>query len=583
MAFAYDQPYLAPGTILQSRYRIVRVVGGGGMGAVYLAEHLTLGSHVAVKEMRSAHTNPTEQLQAVQQFQAEAQILSRLHHINLPRVYDFFTENQRWYLVMDYIQGQTLEALLVAQQHPFAEPQVLAWTMQLCDVLAYLHGQQPPIIFRDLKPANVMLETATGRIKLIDFGIARHFVPGKQTDTLRMGTIGYAPPEQYAGQGQTTVRADQYALAATIHRLLTGHDPTNTPFVFPPVRPMNPTVSQTLADVIVQALNYDPARRFGSIEDLRQALLGRAFQCPRSDCRAFNRPQARFCAACGRPITGVLETTRVERSVTPPRRPRWPIAAAGVGIAALLVCLLGGGGGAFLWWQAQVTPTSTRTPWVIAGQSTSTPGPTAALTMTSPAFTATSRPPTATAIPRRLILEDDFSNPNSGWSVSDDATSTERYVEGAFSILIKKARIYVPRCKGDYTNGILEIDVMHVSGGDELAGLMFRSTSNHDDFYTLRVAPSGRFAVEKHSKDQGFVPLLARSNSTYVKGRGQWNHLRVEFRGPTIVPYINGYQVDAGLKDSSYQQGCIGFVACTCDGSESVEVRFDNLKLYAVE
>ena len=267
---------LSPNTILQSRYTILKTLGRGGMGAVYLAQDIRLANRpVAVKEMiPDPSASPAEQAQAQQQFQWEASTLASLNHPNLPRVSDNFTQGGKHYLVMDYVDGETLEAVLNRTPGFFLESQVLNWATQLCDVLTYLHSRQPPVIFRDLKPGNIMVDRS-GTVKLIDFGIARLFDPRKRTDTLRMGTMGYAPPEQYAGKGQTDARSDIYSLGATLHHLLTKRDPAQTPFSFPAVRSLNSTVSPHVEATIMKAVAYDRAHRFQTASEMKQAIMGK--------------------------------------------------------------------------------------------------------------------------------------------------------------------------------------------------------------------------------------------------------------------------------------------------------------------
>jgi hypothetical protein len=268
---------LNPGTVLQNRYRILRILGQGGMGAVYLAEDLRLNRWLAVKEMLpDPQATYLERQQAQQQFQLEATMLAKLDHPNLPKVYDCLEEGGSFFLAMDFVDGETLEHLLATTPGALPQERVLGWAAQLCDVLAYLHSQQPPIIFRDLKPANIMLDRH-GRIKLIDFGIARLFKPGKQTDTLRMGTLGYAPPEQYAGRGQTDKRSDIFSLGATLHHLLTGRDPkAEMPFTFSSLLPrkVNTTVTPAVEAAVMKAVAFDAADRFQTVAEMKQALLG---------------------------------------------------------------------------------------------------------------------------------------------------------------------------------------------------------------------------------------------------------------------------------------------------------------------
>ena len=266
---------LTPGTVLQSRYHIIRTLGSGGMGAVYLAQDMRLANRlVAVKEMIPDPTaSPAEQAQAQQRFQQEASMLASLDHPNLPRVSDYFTQGGKHYLVMDYVDGQTLEDITNRTPGFFLESQVLHWATQLCDVLTYLHSRQPPVIFRDLKPGNIMVDRS-GTVKLIDFGIARLFKPGKTTDTVVFGTAGYAPPEQY-GKEQTDARSDIYALGATLHHLFTKRDPAQTPFSFPSVRSLNPAVSPHVEAAIMKALVHDRIYRFQTALQMKQVLLGR--------------------------------------------------------------------------------------------------------------------------------------------------------------------------------------------------------------------------------------------------------------------------------------------------------------------
>ena len=279
------QGQLEPDILLQDRYRIVKLLGGGGMGQVYLAHDTRLADKpCAIKELvPDPHLSAEEREQSAAQFHREAAVLAHLSHPNLPNVSDYFEEGERFYLVMDYVEGETLKQRLIESPDGLPQEDVVGWVVQLCDVLGYLHSQDPPVIFRDMKPANVMV-TPAGEAKLIDFGIVRLFDPSKGTDTLKMGTAGYAPPEQYAGRGQTTPRSDVYALGATLHELLTGDDPTEHPFVFPPPRQLKPGVSQTLSDVVVRAVNMDPEDRFPSVDEMKQVLQKatqpRRFQLP---------------------------------------------------------------------------------------------------------------------------------------------------------------------------------------------------------------------------------------------------------------------------------------------------------------
>src|SRR6266516_5895008 len=209
--------------------------------------------------------------EAIEAFKGEALLLAGLQHPNIPTIYDYFGEAGHWYLVMDFIEGETLEEHLDQSRGRYLPVEkVLDVGIQLCTVLGYLHTRQPPIIFRDLKPANILL-TSSGRIYLIDFGIARHFKPGQSRDTIAFGSPGYAPPEQY-GKTQTTPRADIYALGATLHQMLTNRDPSDMPFRFAPIH-LSPQMAPTGLDrFIMQMLDLDESRRPASRSVVKQEL-----------------------------------------------------------------------------------------------------------------------------------------------------------------------------------------------------------------------------------------------------------------------------------------------------------------------
>lgn len=261
--------------LLMGRFRILHKIGQGGMSIVYQAEDLRLpGKLWAIKEMSDATvTDPVEKQRAIAGFKQEAQILSKLQHPNIPQVVDSFQQGSKHYIVTEYVDGATLADMLAKRGGPFAEIEVRAWLKQLCDVLLYLHGRQPPIIFRDLKPQNIMVDR-TGQVKLIDFGIARFFKAGKARDTMLLGTPGYAPPEQH-GHGQTDVRSDVFALGVTLYQLLTGYDPTATPYNLPPIRPLAPSISPAMEEIIQRAIQLQPQARWQNIAEIQAVLQGK--------------------------------------------------------------------------------------------------------------------------------------------------------------------------------------------------------------------------------------------------------------------------------------------------------------------
>ena len=265
---------LPPQSLLQQRYLIVGQAGRGGMGAVYQAiDTHNANRRVALKEMSQGHLNDAELHEATAQFQREVGMLRALSHPNLPRIYHAFNERGRSYLVMDFIDGKTLlQMLKESGNRPLPMLQVLDYARQLCAVLAYLHQQHPPIIFRDLKPTNVMV-TASGHVFLIDFGIARFFKEGQEQDTRFLGSPGYAAPEQH-GTAQTTPRSDLYSLGATLHYCLTARDPyyAQDRFAFPPVRQYNPQVPIEFEQLIQRLLAMDERQRPASAIEVQQAL-----------------------------------------------------------------------------------------------------------------------------------------------------------------------------------------------------------------------------------------------------------------------------------------------------------------------
>jgi eukaryotic-like serine/threonine-protein kinase len=263
---------LVPNHLLKERYQILDQIGKGGFGAVYTAADTLFGHRlVAVKEMDQSRLSPREIAEATEAFKREAHLLAGLQHPNIPGIYDYFGEAGRWYLVMEFIDGDTLEEHLLKSKGKYLPVErVLDIGIQLCTVLGYLHTRKPSIIFRDLKPANVLLRSS-GQICLIDFGIARHFKPGQSRDTTAFGSPGYAPPEQY-GKTQTTPRADIYALGATLHQLLTGDDPTQTPFRFAPLQLRSQTTPVGLDALITSMLEIDEKRRPASMHAIKLEL-----------------------------------------------------------------------------------------------------------------------------------------------------------------------------------------------------------------------------------------------------------------------------------------------------------------------
>lgn len=278
---------LETGGVLRDRYKIKEFISRGGMGSIYLAEDVRLeGRLCAVKEFRLDPSLSEETLsQTRTQFLREATVLARMDHPNLPKVSDFFSEEQNDYLVMDYVPGDDLRALMVnaRQRGEFLpEKEVLGWAGQIAAALNYLHSQEPPILHRDIKPSNLKL-TPNGVVKLVDFGLVKILAAQEDTITIVQGrgTALYTPLEQYGGDsGHTDVRSDVYAFAATLYHLLTGTPPVEArerflhPEVMPTLRTLNPELSPRTERAVMWALNLHPEERPQSVQAFQQALLG---------------------------------------------------------------------------------------------------------------------------------------------------------------------------------------------------------------------------------------------------------------------------------------------------------------------
>lgn len=338
---------LEPGTLLYSRYEIVKRIGGGGMGAVYYAKDKNLGDAPrAVKEMIQSHLDESQQEKAIADFRRESMLLASLEHPSIPTIYDYFFDEtaSRFYLVMKYISGgDCLARLRSAPGGRIDELTVSDWGAQAADVLEYLHNQRPPIIYRDLKPANLMIDGNSSRVMLIDFGIARWVAPQEKGVTA-VGTMGYAPPELFSGKAEP--RTDIYGLGATMFHLLTGSDPQDNPLLIfdftknPTPRQINPAISNEMEWILMRAVEYEPERRFRTAADMRDAFMQHSerlragavtYGVVRGSRESTNMStlavERVFCGFCGKSINS-------EDVFCPHCGARQPIAAASASLRA---------------------------------------------------------------------------------------------------------------------------------------------------------------------------------------------------------------------------------------------------------
>lgn len=259
---------LEVGSIVDGKYKILRVVGKGGMSVVYQAVNEKANKIWAIKEVRKDGVQNFEVVK--QNLIVETELLKRFNHPNLPSIIDVIDGDGTFLIVMDYIEGNSLSKALETSGAQSQED-VIEWSKQLCDVLGYLHSRKPPIIYRDMKPSNVMLKP-DGNVSLIDFGTAREFKSSSVEDTTCLGTQGYAAPEQYGGHGQTDARTDIYCLGATMYHLVTGHNPSTPPYEMYPIRQWNPMLSSGLEEIILKCTQRNPEDRYQSCAELLYAL-----------------------------------------------------------------------------------------------------------------------------------------------------------------------------------------------------------------------------------------------------------------------------------------------------------------------
>jgi predicted Ser/Thr protein kinase len=549
---------LEAGEVVEERYRVVRLLGQGGMGAVYRAWDMRLNRPVALKEMTPQLGLDAGTLAELrQQFKQEAQILATLTHPSLVRVTDHFSWNENEYLVMDFIEGESL-ADRIYREGPQPEPQVVAWAKQLLDALSYCH--QHGVIHRDIKPQNIII-TPEGRALLVDFGLVKLWDPqDPHTRTVMRGagTPEYAPPEQYdIGLGHTDHRSDVYSLGATLYQAITGQAPPTatqrmaSPSSFMPPRRINATVSPAIEQAVLRALEIAIDHRFQSAAEMAQALETTSRTAVIAPVRAMPKS--------GQPKPPPDPT--IEVVPTPKRRQGLLLGIGGVGLAIIgLFCLALAVGavllGLYVWGSEDGSARVTPSPFTVAA-----PSPVAAETDT-------------------VIFQDDFGNPVSGWEIGEYEAGDVGYKNGVYFVTSSEnASMMWGVSNRSFDDIVIEVDASQISAGpesDNAYGVVCREQGNGDGYY-LRISGDGFYSIAK-AAGEDIIPLVDWAQSSVIQQGNATNHIRAVCDGPTLTLFVDGQNL-ATVEDTTFAQGDIALTATTFE-DQPTEVHFDNLVVH---
>ncbi len=572
---------LTSGQMVGERYRVVKLMGQGGMGAVYRAWDTRLNRPVALKEMIPQSNLDADMLaQLRQQFQQEAQVLATLVHPSLVRVTDYFSWGENEYLVMDFVEGENLAAR-IGREGPQSESQVVVWAKQLLDALSYCHGRG--VIHRDIKPQNIII-TPEDRAVLVDFGLVKLWNPNDpRTRTVMRGagTPEYAPPEQYdVGLGHTDPRSDIYSLGATLYHALTGQAPPTatqrmaSPTSFLSPRHINVTVSPTMETAILKALEMAMEKRPQSAEGMAREL----------------RSGARVSPIAPRPVTHeatvVVGSTDADVEVPSAQTRRGAKKKTGlwIGIAAagVLCLLLGLGGGGVLYYLGRPTAT----PASVFVEASETPAQLA--TPTEQEISTPTSPPTIPPTPvsddtltaRDVLFRDDFSDPSSGWEEGDWEGGSGGYKDGIYFVRgDNKDYYYYGRAGYSVADSIIEVDATQVlapSNNNDAFGVGCRIQSDGTGYF-FRISGDGYYSILKEEGTGDDTWLVGWTQSTVIYQGYATNQIRAVCDGSYLALYVNG-ELLAEAEDSTYTEGDIALTATTFE-DEPAEVHFDNFVL----
>jgi len=552
------------GQVIQDRYRVTKLLGQGGMGAVYRAWDMRLNRAIALKEMvPQAGLDAATLTQLRQQFQQEAQTLATFVHPSLVRVTDYFSWENNEYLVMDFVAGESL-AERIEREGAQSEIQVLAWAEQLLDALAYCHRQG--ILHRDIKPQNIIV-TPEGRAVLVDFGLVKLWDPSDphtRTVMRGAGTPEYAPPEQYdMGMGPTDPRSDVYSLGATLYQALTGQSPPTatqrmaSPTSFAPPRSVNAAISPTTEAVVLKSLEMAMERRYQSAEEMAQTL-------------SVSEQPTRVVPRRSEPER---ERASIVTETEPPAKQKRGFLLGGVGLTiAGLLCLALAAGAVLLGLS------------FMDGDGATPPPPTPTFLLPATPRQPTAVPPTSTPRPINtpapaqtgVLFQDDFGDTGSGWEVGDYEGGSVGYKDGAYFVRGEGGGgVMWGAANRSFENVVIEVDATQIlapANNNNSFGIKCREQDSTG--YGFVISGDGYYSIQI-IVDGNWDPLVEWTTSDAIRQGNSTNRIRAICDGPHLALFVNG-ELLAKVEDNTYTEGDISLTATTFE-EEPTEIHYDNL------